>query len=531
MANLIDVEMPDGTIIEGVPEGTTKAELQAKLERFNTPKQQDGNPVLETIKNIPRSGAQFVGNIAQAVMSPVETVKGIGTLASGLVDLGARKLEAAAPQSVRDYFSSIGQSAYKQEGWESPRQAVSAVGGFYKDRYGSFANTGRTIVNDPVGVMADASAVLGLGAGVLRTAGLRSASDAAMRASSAINPINVAIKTAQKTIVPATKAIYTSALGGTTGSGKFAIEKAIEGKPEFVQAMRGGTTDEGMVTAAKDAVGKLKEARSTAYQEQLSTIKNATQNIDISGVKNTVEGYLKRFGVQKKPEGLDFSRSTLADKAAQDVVTSLYDDISNWGSKPGDLTPISLDTLKRRVGSLYTPNGDARAMVAGIRDTLHRTISNSVPEYSKLTGDYAKATKTINEVEKALSLGDRSSIDTAATKLITAIRKDNEFRRSLMGVLDEQSGQSVVPMAAGRALSNVWSNRLGSYATQAAAGGAALAMNNPMLASIMALASPRIAGELSLLLGRISSVSGKTIRAAAPAAVPLEQSGKLTTVE
>lgn len=37
---LIDVEMPDGTIIEGVPKGITKAELQAKLDRYNNKPQE-----------------------------------------------------------------------------------------------------------------------------------------------------------------------------------------------------------------------------------------------------------------------------------------------------------------------------------------------------------------------------------------------------------------------------------------------------------------------------------------------------------
>lgn len=36
MVKLIDVEMPDGTIIEGVPEGITKAQLQAKLSKYQS---------------------------------------------------------------------------------------------------------------------------------------------------------------------------------------------------------------------------------------------------------------------------------------------------------------------------------------------------------------------------------------------------------------------------------------------------------------------------------------------------------------
>lgn len=37
MAELLNVEMPDGTVIQGVPEGTSKAELQAKLSKYKAP--------------------------------------------------------------------------------------------------------------------------------------------------------------------------------------------------------------------------------------------------------------------------------------------------------------------------------------------------------------------------------------------------------------------------------------------------------------------------------------------------------------
>ena len=52
MAELVNVEMPDGTIIEGVPEGTSKAELQAKLSKYKAPGSEALPPLSEMAKDV-----------------------------------------------------------------------------------------------------------------------------------------------------------------------------------------------------------------------------------------------------------------------------------------------------------------------------------------------------------------------------------------------------------------------------------------------------------------------------------------------
>lgn len=496
--------------IAGVQEGPKKSPFS-----LEAPAQY----VVDTISNIPKSGADFVGNIAHAVMNPVETVKGLGLAAAGGVDAAARGLESLVTG---------GNTAQSQPGWERARQAAGAIGDFYSQRYGGSQNVADTIRTDPVGAAADASMLLKLGSVGLRTAGLSGAAERASAASSAINPMNAAITAAKNTIVPAVKNTYTSLVGQATGSGKYAVDQAVKGSKEFVKAMRGVTSDEQLVEQARGAVSTLKNARTKAYESALNGLKGSTNNLDATGIRRAFDGLMKRYGVKVTNGKLDFSRSTLSDYDAQNVVKSIHKDINSWGSRPGDLTAVGLDTLKRRIGNLYSDNNDARAIVAGMRENIGKTISGQVEGYSKMTSDYSKATATIREIEKALSIGKQSSVDTAATKLLTAIRKDNDFRRALMATLDADTQKNIIPAAAGRTMSNLWSNRLSSVATSGVVGGAAFASGHPVLASLVVLSSPRIAGELSRALGWMARTTGKGIKGAAPAAVPLEQAGKLT---
>lgn len=127
----------------------------------------------ETVSNIPGSAAAMLGGMYEAITSPVETAKGLGLAAYG----GARNVaEAALPSAAFDVIKSV-------ENPEIAQQAVqiaNAIGGIYKNRYGSVNQLLNTIRTDPVGAAADLSIVLSGGAaattklpvvsGALRTA-------------------------------------------------------------------------------------------------------------------------------------------------------------------------------------------------------------------------------------------------------------------------------------------------------------------------------------------------------------------------
>lgn len=127
----------------------------------------------ETAGNIIPSGAAMIGGMYEAVTNPVETAKGLGLAAYG----GARNLaEVTLPEGAFDVIKSV-------ENPEVAKQAVdvaNAIGGIYKQRYGSINQLLDTIRTDPVGAAADLSLVFSGGAaattklpvvsGALRTA-------------------------------------------------------------------------------------------------------------------------------------------------------------------------------------------------------------------------------------------------------------------------------------------------------------------------------------------------------------------------
>lgn len=99
------------------------------------------------IKNVGSSGADLIGGIVDALVHPARTLKGVGTIALG------------AGQKLVGYD---GEAA----------GAVDQIVDFYKQRYGK--DIKETLYNDPIGVLADLSTVLGGGAALLKGAGTAS---------------------------------------------------------------------------------------------------------------------------------------------------------------------------------------------------------------------------------------------------------------------------------------------------------------------------------------------------------------------
>ena len=99
------------------------------------------------VKNVGKSGADLIGGIVDALVHPARTLKGVGTIALG------------AGQKLVGYD---GEAA----------GAVDQIVDFYKQRYGK--DIKETLYNDPIGVLADLSTVLGGGAALLKGAGTAS---------------------------------------------------------------------------------------------------------------------------------------------------------------------------------------------------------------------------------------------------------------------------------------------------------------------------------------------------------------------
>lgn len=148
---------------------------------------------LETARNIPESAAKFVKDITYPFMHPVETAKGLANLAGGVKDKYAHyvddqmKLWAERNDIPQEDIAKFMEEDYAKEGY------ADQLGEMIKQRYGSMDAFKRTVQKDPVGVMADISALM-TGAGLLTKSGK------VAKAGAAIDPLNMTVNTARTAI-------------------------------------------------------------------------------------------------------------------------------------------------------------------------------------------------------------------------------------------------------------------------------------------------------------------------------------------
>jgi len=464
----------------------------------------------QTIKNIPRSAGRFLGDVGSAIKGvfdprPDKNIfSQISSPIAGVVEKAGRAVGiGAARQKTPD------------------EQAAEQVASFFKERYGGVENIQRTVQEDPVGFLADISALFTAGGGALAKAGTvsriaraaptlskaaRVTGQAAKTAGLAVEPFSVAFKGASIATKPfriGSGALIRESLGVTTGAGGDVIKEAFRNPtPEFKAALRGEVTTDNVLTVAREGLDVLKEQRATNYRKQLTQIQKATEPLDISDFRNFIDGKLKQFNIRRTKDGLDFRKSVIADTTEQSRIGEMVDATLKWD----DATPAGLDILKQRLDDFYTTSGKGRVLTNAIRDKVRTTIASNVPGYGKMTKDYAEATQLIKEIESTLSLKQGARVDTTIKKLMSALKGNNEFRRNLVNRLDELTETNITSQLAGTALSpGVPSGLIGrSLFANVAVGGAVatgLGFISPTLLSGLLLASPRIVGELLRVLG------------------------------
>ena len=215
---------------------------------------------LEAGKNLPTSAGQFVGGVVQAVTSPLQTL-------TGLLDLGAGALRNSLPKSVSgfiDKFDSDPAAAQRAS------EVASAVGGMYKDRYGSYDAIKRTFAEDPVGTAADLSTLLtggGAAAGKLSATQTGAAMSKAGNMINPMRPIAPVIEAPFKMAGKAAGAVFNALDPKST-----AYLTAVEGRgPEIVNALRNQTEIvPGSMPTAAQAAAPVGATRFSAMGESAS---------------------------------------------------------------------------------------------------------------------------------------------------------------------------------------------------------------------------------------------------------------------
>lgn len=457
-----------------------------------------GPNAVEMVKNIPSSATDFAKGIWNTVRHPINTLGALSDLASGTVEQGLA--HAGLPK--------LG---------DTPQADVAAnVGKYLMSRYGSKEGFKNALEADPVGVLADASMLFT--GGESAAAKIPELAGAADKAASLTNPLKVATKAAgavSKKAGAATDALGHAAaetLGATTGAGGEAISGAYragraggEQAEAFTAAAKGIPSDE-VVTQARNAVKQMRRDRSADYRSGMVDVSKDKTILDMKPIEEAVNDSLK----VKSFKGQSLSDSTLG------VQQELADAVRSWSKlDPKEFhTPEGLDALKQKIGDIRdstqfgTP---ARKVASDVYNAVKDQVTQQVPAYSRVMGDYQEASEALKEVERSLSLGDKASVDAALRKLQSTMRNNVNTnygkRLDLVKSLEQSGAPTLRSSLAGQAL-NQFAPRglahglvpyeLGSLLT--------LGFINPVLAAKVGLTltaqSPRLMGQAAYRAGQ-----------------------------
>jgi hypothetical protein len=289
------------------------------------------------------------GELVEAVENPARTL-------TGVLDLAAGTLRMSIPKQARDFIDSLDNNP---EAAQRATDVARAVGGDYKDKYGSYDAIKRTLAEQPVTAISDLSLLLSGGAGL----GKLGAKATAKVAPAVSAPLSQAASMLQ------------------TGARRTDPFSLISPTIEFAGKVGGATTNYlGRVANPKFAA--LVDAAEGRGQD----IVNALRNYD-----QYVAGGMPTAGVAATPAGSTRYAALQAEVA--DRMTTAYRerDAANKAARERALSPIAQDeaamaAAERARSGASTPLYDAAkqgvanvsAVVSAIDDLIAKNPGNSV---------------------------------------------------------------------------------------------------------------------------------------------------------
>ena len=499
----ITVTFNDGTshVYRDAPESLSKDDVLARIAKDFAGKQVTGldriaggqklsteQVLTGAVTNFPSSVGSMLGDIYQAVTSPVQTAKSV-------LDLGAGLLQNVLPEKL---VQMIGED-------KPSRELASKVGQHYAQRYGSVEGAKRALATDPAGVMADLSTVLTAGA-TLPTR----AAPALAASARAVDPLMLSARAIGKTTDVTGKALK-PLLGMQTGAGADSIGQAYQaGKVGgetadiFKANLRGEVPQTEVLDAAKQNLAEMAIQRQNAYRTEMASISKDKTVLSFDGIDKAIENAMNKTTYKGK----------VVNEKAFDKLASAKAEIEAWKQlDPTEFhTPEGLDKLKQKVGGILEdiPFEQKTALTAvnEVYNGIKNEIKKQAPTYAKTMQAYSEATDLIREIEKTLSQGRNASIDTQMRKLQSIMRNNVNTnygqRMSLVRQLEEAGGRQMMPALAGQALSNYAPRGLQGASSIPTALLAGSAFGSPMIPLSLATSSPRLMGEAAYGAGRVS---------------------------
>jgi hypothetical protein len=433
----------DNAAKKGTPEFDTvaKAYQEAVAEEKSLPPVEvyanEGMPAERTVGeflgNVGTSGGKMLGGIAQAVAHPIDT-------ANAVVDTLAGAVQNILPKEVVDFVHRNEPEALAQADKHAIKVA-NAVGGGFKQKYGSFEALANTLYTDPVGAAADLSMLFTGGAGYFSggakiaqkagasardVSGLKNIANTLNTAAAYTNPLTPVVKVGALPFQLAAKG--TGAVRNMLAPKEAALIAASEGKgQDIVNALRN----------YDDMVAGVRPTAGTVVAGQMPATKYAALQRDLSEQLPTPYYERNQANVAARGEAIgtiaqDEAALRAAEKARTRVSKPLYEaadigvaDVSKVAStlddliskNPGnrqlvrELKQIRNDLVDTATGELRTDAKQITSVIDGIKMRLAKEDSkfikgelrdvremlvDSVPGYRAAQEAFAEASKPVN---------------------------------------------------------------------------------------------------------------------------------------
>ena len=309
-------------------------------------------------------------------------------------------------------------------------------------------------------------------------------------------------------------------LGLTTGAGEESIAQALragrEGNQTFLKNIRGDVSSMDVLDQAKDALANMRATRSQAYKQGIQStmpsaeivagkaLPKAPTKLNFAPITGSLDDVVESLKV-KTPTGSQFKIGS----AEISKIEELQDVVKTWQKDPTLHTAEGLDALKQRLDALYPDSPmqkQVQRAVTSVRNTVKDTIVAQDKNYAKTMKAYEESLSLEREIERALSLGNRSAADTAIRKLQSLTRNNANtnygYRMELVKALQNQGGEDLMPALAGQALSSFTPRGLAGQGAALGIGAGGALTVNPMALAALPLTSPRLVGMGAYGLGR-----------------------------
>lgn len=399
--------------------------------------EQEGSTFERAMKNLPGDAERVAGEMLDALTNPLQTAESLYTLGKG-----AFHLLTPGRQPSEEVARAVGQQVYdRYKDWDSLKE--------------SFATTPVETIMDVLGVVS-----LGTGAAAKLPGAAGRVGRIAETATGLVDPGSLAGRAA----VEGGKRVLAPVLGGnvmgTGASGRSIREAAAAGyeggdRARLFRENFGGGGAERLVDDARQGAANLRRERSKEYVSNRESLAESTKPINVEGL-DTALADLKAVG---NFEGFNISPKTVG------VWQEINETVQNFKDTiPAERrTVMAYDGLKQAIGEIRDTaefGSPSRKVADTVYGVIRDQLEKEAPKYGDMMRSYENASKLINQLETTLASANpnKGSVDQILRRLMSVTRNNANTnygqRAALAEVLNEQTGNRIMPAIAGQSLSS-----------------------------------------------------------------------------